>query len=117
MAVVLSLIPIACRAYNIASVYPLHGFDADIQSISHFVKFPVSVSIGGFLLLFIFLQSMAAVLIAWLTMAISVWRKNQVQTLFFALLFLVVPMVLKLLGFEVAKWFSLYPLYGWTGWK
>lgn len=116
VAVVLSLIPIACRAYNIASVYPLHGFDADIQSISHFVKFPVSVSIGGFLLLFIFLQSMAAVLIAWLTMAISVWRKNQVQTLFFALLFLVVPMVLKLLGFEAAKWFSLYPLYGWTGW-
>lgn len=116
VAVVLSLIPIACRAYNIASVYPLHGFDADIQSISHFVKFPVSVSIGEFLLLFIFLQSMAAVLIAWLTMAISVWRKNQVQTLFFALLFLVVPMVLKLLGFEVAKWFSLYPLYGWMGW-
>lgn len=116
VAVVLSLIPIACRAYNIASVYPLHGFDADIQSISHFVKFPASVSIGGFLLLFIFLQSMAAVLIAWLTMAISVWRKNQVQTLFFALLFLVVPMVLKLLGFEAAKWFSLYPLYGWTGW-
>lgn len=116
VAVVLSLIPIACRAYNIASVYPLHGFDVDIQSISHFVKFPVSVSIGGFLLLFVFLQSMAAVLIAWLTMAISVWRKNQVETLFFALLFLVVPMVLKLLGFEVAKWFSLYPLYGWTGW-
>lgn len=25
-----------------------------------------------------------------------------------------VPMILKLLGFEAAKWFSLYPIYGWS---
>ncbi len=114
-AAVLSLILIVCRAYHIASVYPMHCFGADIQSISHFMKFSVRIPIGTFLLLFVFLQGISAILIAWLTITISVWRKNQVQTVFFALLLLVVPMVLKQLGFEMAKWFSLYPLYGWTG--
>lgn len=113
-AAVLSLIPIACRAYNIASVYPLHGVGADIRSISYFMEFPVHIPIGVFLLLFVLLQGMAAVLIAGVTITISVWRKNQVQTVFFALLLLVVPMVLKQLGVEMVKWFSLYPLYGWT---
>lgn len=43
------------------------------------------------------------------------FQRVEAQTVFFALLFLEVPMVLNLLGFGMARWFSLYPLYGWTG--
>lgn len=114
-AVGLTLIPVACRIYRISSVYPLHGLGGSIRNISCFTKFAIPLTIGGFVLLFVLSQSIVAVLTALLTMAISVWRKSQVQTIFFSLLFLAVPMVLKLLGFEMAKWFSLYPLYGWTG--
>lgn len=112
-AAVIALIPILCRAYNIASVYPMHNFGSSIQTIPHFTKFGVPLSIGLFFLLFVLSQIAAMVLAASVTLALSMWRKNQVQTVFFALLVLVLPVLLKLLGFEIAKWFSLYPLYAW----
>lgn len=115
MAAVLTLIPILCRIYCISSVYPMHSLSAGIRSIPHFSGFAVSMPILCFILLYIFSQILSTVLVALFTMAISVWRKNQAQTVFFALLVLAVPMLLNLLGFEIAKWFSLYPLYGWMG--
>lgn len=114
-AAVLALVPFLCRIYRIASVYPLHSFGADIRNIPHFAEFVLPLPVLCFLLLLAFSQSITAAVVAWLTILLSVWRKNQAQTIFFALLFLVVPMLLKLLGFEMAKWFSLYPLYGWSG--
>lgn len=115
MAAVLTVIPILCRLYSISSVYPLHSFGAAIRDIPHFSELSVPVPIVCFVLLFVLSQILSVVLISLITMAISIWRKNQAQTVFFALLILAVPMLLKLLGFEIAKWFSLYPLYGWTG--
>lgn len=115
MAAVLTVIPILCRLYRIYAVYPMHSFGAAIRNIPHFGGFIVPMPIICFILLFVLSQILSAVLIALITMAISVWRKNQAQTIFFALLILAVPMLLKLLGFEIAKWFSLYPLYGWAG--
>ena len=45
---------------------------------------------------------------------ISIWRKDYPQTIFFSLLVFAMPLILKLPGFEFAKWFSPYPLYAWT---
>lgn len=115
MAAALTVIPILCRLYRISTVYPMHSLGAMIRNIPYFSGFAVSMPILCFILFFAFSQILSAVLVTLLTMALSVWRKNQVQTIFFALLVLTVPMLLKLLGFEIAKWFSLYPLYGWTG--
>lgn len=114
MAAVLTIVPYFCRIHCISAVYPLHSLGAAIRDIPYFCRFTVSMPILYFILLFAFYQILSMVLVALLTMAISLWRKNQAQTIFFALLILVVPMLLKLLGFEIAKWFSLYPLYGWT---
>lgn len=111
----LALVPIICRAFHIAAVYPMHSFSASVQNISYFSGFAMSLPIGLFLLLFAIFQTAVAVLAALITLALSLWRKNQAQTIFFALLLLAVPIILKQLGFEIAKWFSLYPLYGWTG--
>lgn len=113
-ALTLTLVPILCRIYCISSVYPMRSFEAALQNISHFSRFSVPMPILCFMLLFILSQILSTVMIALITMAISMWRKNQAQTVFFALLLFAVPMLLKLLGFEMAKWFSLYPLYGWT---
>lgn len=115
MAAVLTLIPVLCRIYRISSVYPMHSLGAAIQCIPHFSGAAISMPILCFIPLFASSQILSLVLVALLTMAISVWRKNQAQTVFFALLVLAVPMLLKLLGFEAARWFSLYPLYGWMG--
>lgn len=115
MAAALAVVPILCRLYRIFTVYPMHSLGAAIRDIPHFSGFAVSMPIFCFMLLFAASQILSAVFVALLTMVLSIWRKNQAQTLFFALLILVIPMLLKLLGFEIAKWFSLYPLYGWTG--
>ena len=115
MAALLALVPIICRAVCIDSVYPIQSFEAGIQNISCFSDFAVNVPIGIFVLFFSFSQAAAVILTVFVTLVLSIWRKNQVQTIFFALVILGVPMILKLLGFEAAKWFSLYPVYGWSG--
>ncbi len=114
MASILTLVPIICRAIHIACVYPMSSIGATIQNISYYSHFLFSLPIGGFILLFVFSQIVTSILIVVITLALSIWRKSQTQTIFFALLILVVPMILKLLGFEIAKWFSLYPLYSWV---
>lgn len=111
----LALVPILYRIYRISSVYPMHSLGTAIQNIPHFSGLSVSMPVICFVLLFVIVQILSMVLVALITMAISIWRKNYAQTVFFALLVLAIPMLLKLLGFEIAKWFSLYPLYGWTG--
>lgn len=111
----LTLIPILCRLSCISSVYSMDSICTSIRNIPHFSGFAVSMPIICFILLFAFSQILSMVLVTLFTMAISIWRKNQAQTIFFALLVLAVPMLLKLLGFDIAKWFSLYPVYGWMG--
>lgn len=114
MAALLALVPVICRTVCIDSVYPIQSFEAGIQNISCFSDFAVNVPIGIFVLFFSFSQAAAVILTVFVTLVLSIWRKNQVQTIFFALVILGVPMILKLLGFEAAKWFSLYPIYGWS---
>lgn len=114
MAMILTLVPIVCRAISIACIYPMSSIDSSIQNISYYSNFFCSLSIGGFVLFFIFSQIATSILMVIITLALSIWRKSQAQTIFFALLILTVPIILKLLGFEMAKWFSLYPLYSWT---
>lgn len=114
-AAVLAGLLLVCRICRISSVYPMRSLGAGIRNIPYFSWFTVPMPIVFFLLLFAFSQILSAVCVTLIVMAISVWRKNQAQTVFFALLILAVPMLLKLLGFEAAKWFSLYPLYGWAG--
>ncbi len=115
MTAVLGLVPIISRLCHIASVYPMHSLGASIQSIPHFAEFVLPLPIGCFLLLFLLSQIAALLVVTAVTLALSVWRENQAQTIFFALQILAVPIVVKLLGFELAKWFSVYPLYAWTG--
>lgn len=115
VSAVLSIVPLLCRFYYINSVYPMHVLKASIRDIIHFSGFIFNVPVIVFILIFALSQILASVFVASVTFALSVWKKNQIQTIFFALLFLAVPVILKLLGFKIAGWFSFYPMYAWTG--
>lgn len=111
----LALVPLLCRIYRIRSVYPLRSLGAPLGSIAHFADSILPLPLILAILLFALMQMGAVLLVAVLTLCLSLWRKQQLQTIFFALLLLVVPLLLHLLGFDMAKWFSLYPLYNIMG--
>lgn len=114
MVALLAFIPMICRVIRISSVYPLHGTRFSVNDIPWYREVPVSVSIGFFLILLMLSQILSLIAVTFLVLAISYWRKNHIQTIFFSILVLVVPLVLRLLGFAFAEWLSVYPFYAWT---
>lgn len=116
-AMVISVIPMIGRFVNISSVYPLHELTAAITDIPSYQEFPLAIPVWFFILLLILSQMASICVVTVVVLLISYWRKNYIQTVFFAILILVVPLVLKRLGFEFAGWGSVYPLYAWTALK
>lgn len=115
LAAALALVPLVCRFVYISSVYPMGSPRAAARNLPCFSGTVLPLPVWAMVLVLVLSQTAAAALAALATLVLSLWRKNQVQTVFFALLLLAVPLVACLLGFDAAKWFSLYPLYGWTG--
>ena len=113
-AMIMSVLPMICRFVNISSVYPLHELTAAITDIPCYQEFPLAIPVWFFVLLLFLTQMASMIAVVIVVLLISYWRKNYIQTMFFAILILVVPIVLKLLGFEFAGWGSVYPLYSWT---
>lgn len=113
-AMVISVIPMICRFVSISSVYPLHELTAAITDMPCYQEFPLAISVWLFILLLLLAQAASIIVVVMVVLLISYWRKNYIQTVFFAILMLVVPLVLKLLGFEFAGWGSVYPLYSWN---
>jgi hypothetical protein len=111
---VLSVIPLICRLVNLTSAYPLHGMDFAITDIPCYQNLPLSVPVLVFIILLLLSQIVSLIAVVLIVLAISHWRKNYIQTVFFAILILVVPLILKLLGFSFTGWFSVYPFYSWT---
>ena len=63
----------------------------------------------------ILFQLVSGIMLCGIILAVSQWRKSYLQAVFFSILLLVVPILLSMMGFDAAKYFSLYPRYGWTG--
>ena len=114
-AAVFTSIPILCKALSISAAFPLHGLGNSIRDIPRYQDFAFSVPILVFLALFIFLQILSLIAVTLAVLGLSYWRKSHIQALFFGLLIFAVPLVLTLLGFSFAQWFSVYPIYGWSG--
>lgn len=96
--IMLSVIPISCRFFKISSVYPMHGFDFCIIDIPYYQTCSISVPIWLFIVIFVLSQMLLLILATCIVLLVSDWRKNQAKTVFFSLLVLVVPLILKLLG-------------------
>ena len=114
---IISIIPILCRFVNISSVYPLHGLTATITNVPCYQEFLLTIPIWFFILLLLLAQMASMIAVVIVVLLVSYWRKNYIQTVFFAILILIVPLFLKLLGFEFAGWASVYPLYSWSALK
>ena len=113
-AAAICLILFLCRAAGIASVFPMGGMSFPVQDIPCCAGFPLRMSAGAFLLLMALSQALGLMLVSLGVLLLSGWRKDYVQTLFVSAVLFALPLTLKLLGFEPAGWFSVYPLYAWT---
>lgn len=114
-AAILSVIPWVFRSIAISKVFPMKCMTSPIQSIPIFENISVCMPVIVFIILAALLQMILIMGVSLVTITISGWRKNDMQSLFFGLLILVVPLVLKLMGFNFAGWFSIYPLYSLAG--
>lgn len=111
---ILSFIPVICRLINISAYYPLHRLDSFITDIPCYQHLPFSVTIYAFIILMLLSQMVSLAIVALIVLAFSYWRKNNIQTIFFSVLIIIVPLILKVAGFSFAGWFSIYPFYSWT---
>lgn len=102
------------RSIHISETFPMNGLFYSIQSIPAFQNFGINIPILCFIGFVLLSQMIAVMLIVLIVLGISFWRKNDMQALFFSLLILAVPLILKLMGFDFAGWFSIYPFYSWT---
>ncbi len=109
-AALLSVIPWIFRTIPILKTFPVNRLINPVQSIPAFENVCVNMPIIVFILSVLLIQMILNIFVAVIIVFISDWRKNDVQSLFFCLLMLVLPMVLKLMGFDFAGWFSI-PLY------
>ena len=115
VSVGVTLLPWLFRGISISSVYPMGEIWAGIQSIPQYREFPVNLPILWFLMLTVLSQLISTQLICAVVLLLSKWRKNYFQTLFLALLLLAAPLVLAQMVISIMRWFSVWPLYGWTG--
>lgn len=112
---VLTLLPWIFRSIAISLTYPLRELWTGVQNIPQYQEFPVNLPIILFAVLAALSQILSTQLICAIVLFLSRWRKNYFQALFLALVLLAAPLVLAQMGLPVMKWFSVWPLYGWTG--
>lgn len=114
-AAALAVVPWVFRGICISEVFPMSSWLKPIRSIPAFEHISINMSILCFTIFVIISQMISIMIVALLVMLISGWQKNNMQSLFFGLVVLVIPMVLKLMGFDFAGYLSIYPFYAWTG--
>lgn len=112
-AALLTILPFLCRYISISAIYPLHGLGFSVRSIPYCHAFAWNIPVGIFLVLLLLAQLAATWLITGVILACSKWRKNHIQTIFFCVLILVIPLVFQVLGFTFTAGYSVYPLYSW----
>ena len=111
----ISLVPWVCRCIRIRRLYPMHGLWTSLQSIPHYRNTGISMPIACWIIVLVCVQVLTAELLLLVVLLLSYFLKSHVRTLFAAILLLVIPLILKEMGFDFAEWCSLYPLYGLPG--
>lgn len=104
-------VPFICRFISVSAVFPVHGMFYAAQSIPFYQGWPSYIPAAGLILLKLTLQMISGFILTIVMIVISGWRRSHVQAIFFGFLILCVPIILTVLGFGFAQWFSVYPLY------
>lgn len=113
-AAIFSTIPLICRFISVSAAFPVRGMLFAARSIPFYSGCPSYIPAIGLILLKLILQILSGCILTIVMLVFSRWRKNHVQAIFFGFLILCVPIILIVLGFSFAQWFSLYPLYSYV---
>lgn len=109
--IILTAAAIISRVINICQNYPLHSLTTSIRSIPQYMDFKFDIPIFIWICMMIVLQLGVAMIILAVTIALSGYTKTYLQTVFVAVLIFAIPLVLQMMGFEFAKYCSLFPIY------
>lgn len=101
------------RTIAISKVYPMHKQLCSVQNLPMYFEWSIVLPIWVFIVISVLSQIAAIAMISGVVLLLSYKRKNYLQASFLSLLILVVPMILVIMGFDFAKWFSVYPIYSW----
>ena len=112
-AAIFSALPLIYRFISVSAVFPIHGLLFAARSIPFYQDWASYIPAIGLILLKLILQVISGIILTMVMFVFSGWRKNHVQAIFFGFLILCVPIILTMLGFGFAQWFSLYPLYSY----
>ena len=112
-AVIFSALPLVCRFISVSAAFPIHGLLSAARSIPFYQSWTPRMPVIGLFILKLVLQIISGFILTIIMLLLSGWRKNHVQAIFLGFLILCVPIVLTVLGFSFAQWFSIYPLYSY----
>ena len=110
----ITMLPWIFRFLSVSAVYPMGEITTGITNIPQYQDLPVNLPVWTFLLLAVLCQITAVWIICAVVLLVSGWRKTYFQALFLSMLLLAAPLVLAQMGIGGMKWFSVWPLYGWT---
>lgn len=108
---IFSALPLVCRFISVSAAFPIHGLLFAARNIPFYHNWASHIPAIGLILLKLILQVISGVILTTVMIVFSGWRKSHIQAIFFGFLILCVPIILTVLGFDFAKWFSPYPLY------
>lgn len=113
-AAIFSALPLVCRYISVSAAFPIHGLLSAARNIPFYQSWASYIPAIGLILLKLMLQMISGIILTIAMLVFSGWRKNHVQAIFFGILILCVPILLTILGFGFAQWFSVYPIYAYT---
>lgn len=113
-AAIFSAFPLVFRFIRVSTSFPIHGLFFAAKSIPFYQSWASSIPAIGLILLKLMLQMISGIILTMAMLMFSIWRKNHIQAIFFGILILCVPIILIVLGFNFAQWFSIYPLYSYV---
>ncbi len=110
-AFLLALTTWIARIISIQKDYPLHGLWTSLQSIPYYMESHLNIPVICWVFL-LFLSEITAVLLVTLAVfLLSRLMKSQLQVIFTAVLVLLVPLIIRAMGFDFANRCSLFVLY------
>ncbi len=106
-----ALIPVVCRCVRIHDRYPLCGWSAPVDVVPAYYGSGITIPLAIWAAAAWLLQISTVIALTLIVCFLSDRLKNHRQALFTAVLILLLPLILKQMGFPAARWVSLYPLY------
>lgn len=121
---VMSIALFAVEYYNVWCVYGMNNLDAPVQSIQFLMHFPFEISINTFLVIWYLLRLSVVIAAVMIVMCISLYAKNNMQSLWISIGVFVLPAFLTYIGVEGISYLSvlkpmwlmeIWLMYGFEG--